>query len=99
MDDNLSAVSMDSIASPHSPNKPEVFFIENEAVTKAKLLIKKKPQRGSASDPNNKEVYGLNLGLLRKWQGEKTEEILKSEHVKQEIAVAKVRGFLDAVCK
>lgn len=46
---------------------------------------------------NDKVVYGLNLGLLRKWQKDKKEEILSSEEAKQEIAVSKVRGFLDAV--
>ena len=46
---------------------------------------------------NDKEVYGLNLGMLRKWHKEKKEEMMGSEQAKQEIAVAKVRGFLDAV--
>ena len=49
------------------------------------------------ADPNLREAYGLNLGLLRKWELENKDQLLGSEHAKQEIAVAKVRGFLDAV--
>lgn len=37
--------------------------------------------------------------MLRKWQKDKKEELLSSEEAKQEIAVSKVRGFLDAVGK
>jgi hypothetical protein len=42
-------------------------------------------------------VYGLQLGLLRKWEDEKKNQLLGTEHAMQEIAVAKVRGFLDAI--
>lgn len=56
------------------------------------------PQRGrSRPSTNDKEAYGLNLGMLRKWHREKKDEMLSSEQAKQEIAVSKVRGFLDAV--
>lgn len=58
------------------------------------------PQRGrSRPSTNDKEAYGLNLGMLRKWHREKKDEMLSSEQAKQEIAVSKVRGFLDAVGK
>jgi hypothetical protein len=57
----------------------------------------------SKQDPNTnanlRSVYGLNLGMLRQWQQEKNEKLLDSENSKQAIAVAKVRGFLDAVGK
>ena len=53
----------------------------------------------TATDSNLREVYGLNLGLLRRWQNEKKEQLLSSEAAMQEIAVAKVRGFLDAIGK
>lgn len=56
-----------------------------------------KRAKSAALDPNLREVYGLNLGLLRRWQSEKNEALLSSEVAMQEIAVAKVRGFLDAI--
>lgn len=58
-----------------------------------------RPSTNGRSRPatSEKVVYGLNLGMLRKWQKDKKEEILSSEEAKQEIAVSKVRGFLDAV--
>ena len=60
-----------------------------------------RPSTNGRSRPatSEKVVYGLNLGMLRKWQKDKKEELLSSEEAKQEIAVSKVRGFLDAVGK
>jgi hypothetical protein len=56
------------------------------------------PKRGrSRADNDQREVYGLKLGLLRQWENEKKDQLLSSEHALQEIAVAKVRGFLDAI--
>jgi hypothetical protein len=46
---------------------------------------------------SDQTVYGLQLGLLRKWEDEKKSQLLGTEHAMQEIAVAKVRGFLDAI--
>lgn len=44
-----------------------------------------------------RQTYGLNVSLLRKWQKERTQKLLDQEFAKQEIAVAKVRSFLDAI--
>lgn len=49
-----------------------------------------------ASEPNR---YGLDLATLRSWSAEKTSKYLSEESSKQEIAVAKVRAFLDAISK
>ena len=73
------------VASPMSlspPGSPE---------TAASLRAK------SRAELEQKGVYGLKLGLLRQWENEKREQLLGSEHALQEIAVSKVRGFLDAI--
>lgn len=75
---------------PSSPN-------EDSAASPSSPMSSQSKRAKFAIDPNLKEVYGLNLGLLRRWQNEKNEKLLSSEEAMQEIAVAKVRGFLDAI--
>ena len=47
----------------------------------------------------NNSRYGLDLGKLRSWSKERSSQYLSEETSKQEIAVAKVRAFLDAIRK
>lgn len=46
-----------------------------------------------------RQTYGLNTYQLKKWQQMRQEKLLAQESAMQEIAVAKVRGFLDAIGK
>lgn len=46
-----------------------------------------------------KETFGLDIKQLRHWSEARIQQQLNTESAKQEIAVAKVRGFLDAVGK
>lgn len=43
------------------------------------------------------ETYGLDLKTLRSWAGAKQKEMLKQEEYLQEMAVAKVHGFVHAI--
>lgn len=45
----------------------------------------------------SKETFGLNLHRLRKWKQVMIDKQLSTELAKQQIAVAKVRTFLDAI--
>lgn len=66
----------------------------NRGKTSSKIM---RSNRASiASEPNR---YGLDLATLRSWSAEKTSKYLSEESSKQEIAVAKVRAFLDAISK
>jgi hypothetical protein len=61
-------------------------------------LAKKMRSSGNtiSSEPHR---YGLDLATLRSWSAERTSQYLSEESSKQEIAVAKVRAFLDAISK
>ena len=44
-----------------------------------------------------KETYGLDIRKLKQWHEDREKSLLNQEKAQQEIAVAKVRGFLDAI--
>jgi hypothetical protein len=46
---------------------------------------------------SKKATFGLDVAELKRWKKENTERELGQESAKQEIAVAKVKGFLDAI--
>jgi len=46
---------------------------------------------------SERQHYGVDLSLLRSWQRDRTERFLDQEYSRQEIAVTKVRDFLDAI--
>ena len=48
---------------------------------------------------DNRELYGVNISKLRQWHKEREKKMLNEENSIQELAVAKVRGFLDAIGK
>jgi hypothetical protein len=41
--------------------------------------------------------YGINLQTLKNWNQERLQNILAKEESKQEIAVSRVRNFIDAL--
>ena len=44
-----------------------------------------------------REDYGLDINQMKEWQDEHRQKLLDEEEHRQEIAVARVRGFLDAI--
>jgi len=46
---------------------------------------------------SERQHYGVDISLLRSWQRDRTERFLDQEYSRQEIAVTKVRDFLDAI--
>ena len=44
-----------------------------------------------------RETYGMNIAQLKEWSKNRMKEELTTEMAKQQIAVAKVRDFLDAI--
>ena len=46
---------------------------------------------------SKKTSFGLDIAELKRWSQERTEQELGQESSKQEIAVSKVKGFLDAI--
>lgn len=46
-----------------------------------------------------RETYGMNIAQLKEWSKNRMKEELTTEMAKQQIAVAKVRDFLDAIGK
>jgi len=46
-----------------------------------------------------KETFGLDIKQLQQWNQTSLQQQLNTEAARQEIAVAKVRGFLDACGK
>lgn len=51
------------------------------------------------TDRRAKETFGLDIKQLRQWSEIRISQELSTESAKQEIAVSRVRGFLDAVGK
>ena len=45
------------------------------------------------------EMYGLNLTQLKQWSIAQRQKLLEEEESKQEVALSKVRGFMEAITK
>jgi hypothetical protein len=58
-----------------------------------------KATRPRESNRGPKETFGLDIKRLKQWSQDRIQQQLSTEAARQEIAVAKVRGFLDAVGK
>lgn len=57
----------------------------------------KEAMRREAYRRIERETYGLNISQLREWSKNRMKEELTTEMAKQQIAVSKVRDFLDAI--
>lgn len=58
-----------------------------------------KPKAAGSFKKPKKESFGLDVRQLKLWNQLRIQQQLDTEGVKQEIAVARVRGFLDAIGK
>lgn len=68
------------------------MFQKSDPKTKEQDAIKRESYRRI-----QRETYGLNVKQLKQWSKDRMKEELTTELAKQQIAVSKVRTFLDAI--
>ncbi len=62
-------------------------------------MFKKGEQFKKKDNRKAKETFGLSIKQLRQWSEERMNSELETEFLKQEIAVSRVREFLDTCGK
>ncbi|RYH15347.1 hypothetical protein EON65_31865 [archaeon] len=58
-----------------------------------------RPKTNGNHGRSKKETFGINVRQLKLWNQLRQQQQMDTESVKQELAVAKVRAFLDAIGK
>ena len=74
------------------------MFTKGDNFSASKRLSQgKDAKKQTTTFKSTRQTYGLDLKQLRQWSQDRLQEQLDTEMAKQEIAVAKVRAFLDAI--
>ena len=94
--DEAQAVYMKKLAANNAVKNLAAMFGKKAAPVEAKLKSRAKVDMSKFAKPA-KADYGLQLDKLRDWKAEWSRELAQREESLQEMAVAKVRGFMDAV--
>ena len=63
----------------------------------AKQTYQRSPMNAVKLEKVKREDYGLDISAMKKWQEIRQKKLMDEEEHRQEIAVARVRGFLDAI--
>jgi len=66
-------------------------------LAKEEPLERKRPEEPVKVHKVKREDYGLNIIQMKSWQDTYRQSLMNEESHRQEIAVARVRGFLDAI--
>lgn len=72
------------------------MFAKKPIAVEANFKSKTKVDMSKFAKPT-KSDYGLKLQILKEWKEERSKELSQREESLQEMAVARVRGFMDAV--
>lgn len=90
------AIYMKKLAANNAVKNLAAMFGKKAAPVEANFKARAKVDMSKFAKPA-KADYGLKLDKLRDWKAERTRELEQREESLQEMAVAKVRGFMDAV--
>jgi hypothetical protein len=71
--------------------------MNKKPVVQEQTRIQRQPMNSVKVEKLKREDYGLDVSKMKSWQEERKEKLMEEEEHRQEIAVARVRGFLDAI--